>query len=333
MADAKADWSNILTAARDSKKQRERLNSILHDPLGNGDVSFVVFGSLAREEWTQASDVDWTLLIDGQANPEHLTIAQSIKGVLKKNDFSEPGGTGVFGNLSFSHEIIHQIGGQNDTNRNTTQRILLLLESIPLGTHSEAFERVISGVLDRYVEDDPASRRMPRFLLNDIIRFWRTIAVDFASKQRDRAGKGWGLRNAKLRMSRKLIFTAGMLLCFNALRSVEAGHGEPADRPVLSYLGDNCQITPLEAVAKACAGLGEEGIDIGREIFKHYDSFLGIMNDTEEWESLDNLRAEESANHAVFQDIRDIGHAFQAALTKLFFSDRYIELTKEYGVF
>jgi hypothetical protein len=42
------------------------------------------------------------------------------------------------------------------------------------------------------------------FSLNDIVRFWRTMAVDFASKQRDRAGEEWGLRNAKLRMSRKL---------------------------------------------------------------------------------------------------------------------------------
>lgn len=333
MADAKADWSNIVKAAEEARIQQKQINSILQgdEPLGNGDVSFVVFGSLAREEWTLNSDVDWTLLIDGQADPEHLIIAQSINDKLEKNKFREPGGAGVFGNLSFSHEIIHQIGGQSDTNRNTTQRILLLLESVPLGTHSEAFERVVNGVLARYVEENPSSQKLPRFLLNDIIRFWRTVAVDFASKQRDRAGRGWGLRNAKLRMSRKLIFTAGMLLCFES--HLRADRGASDGQSIAEYLYNSCQTTPLEVVARACAGLGEEGIDIGGEIFSHYDHFLGILNDKEKRDSLDNLRAEESAGHTVFQDIRRIGHGFQAGLTNLLFSDKYGKLAKDYGVF
>src|SRR5229473_3295864 len=137
--------------------------------------------------------------------------------------FRPPGQTGTFGNMAFSHDIIHQIGGQNDTNRNTTQRILLLLESATIGRSNQAYERIIRGVINRYLEEDnhlltrdSRRYRVPRFLLNDIVRFWRTMAVDFASKQRDRAGKGWGLRNAKLRMSRKLIFASGLLVCFSA---------------------------------------------------------------------------------------------------------------------
>ena len=42
------------------------------------------------------------------------------------------------------------------------------------------------AVVDRYLEEDtnPVSHdqlryRVPRFLLNDIARFWRTMAVDF----------------------------------------------------------------------------------------------------------------------------------------------------------
>jgi hypothetical protein len=51
---------------------------------------------------------------------------------LHEDKFKAPGQTGTFGNMAFSHDIIHQIGGQNDSNKNTTQRILLLLESVEL---------------------------------------------------------------------------------------------------------------------------------------------------------------------------------------------------------
>ncbi|HEY5253170.1 MAG TPA: nucleotidyltransferase domain-containing protein, partial [Acidobacteriaceae bacterium] len=174
------------------------------------DTSIVVFGSLARDEATSKSDVDWTLLIDGIADPQHLNTAHEILRRLDAIQAKPPGREGTFGNLAFSHQILHWIGGEDDSNSNTTRRILLLLESKPLG-RTEAWDRVLNNVLSRYLTEDHGlwqksrDRGVPLFLLNDIARYWRTMVVDFAYKQRARANQGYGIRSIKLGLSRKLL--------------------------------------------------------------------------------------------------------------------------------
>jgi predicted nucleotidyltransferase len=205
-------WHQLAAASDRTQQKKSQLSRALSG-LDSADTSIVAFGSLARNEFTQGSDIDWTLLIDGQAASEHLAIANKVRDEIATLEEKEPGAEGIFGKLSFSHDIIHQIGGQNDTNANTTQRILLLLESCVLGK-PDAHDRVIGNILGRYLAEDrglwygSGSHKVPRFLLNDIARYWRTMAVDLAYKQRTRGGTGFALRTIKLRISRKLIFIA-----------------------------------------------------------------------------------------------------------------------------
>ncbi|HWZ83572.1 MAG TPA: nucleotidyltransferase domain-containing protein [Terriglobales bacterium] len=342
--------SNVLRVVREgTHKKRKDLDSILSSKLGeyaSPDTSLVVFGSLAREEWTSGSDLDWTFLIDGSANPDHLQITQDFQRVFKDNKYVEPGPTGTFGNMAFSHDIIHQIGGQNDTNKNTTQRILLLLESVVIGKRTDAYERVIRGVIDRYLDEDNnyllmrdyQRFRVPRFLLNDIVRFWRTMAVDFASKQRDRGGAGWGLRNAKLRMSRKLIFASGLLVCFDAhlnqdLRSQISTDKSDIKLKLLQHIRNQVQLTPLEILAKSIERYGVSD-SIAQDLFGSYAEFLTVLNDESSREALKNLRAENSRTDRTFQRIREISGTFKNALDHIFFENKQIApLTREYGVF
>ena len=66
------------------------------DGLDSEDTSIAVFGSLARDEFTGGSDIDWTLLIDGQADPRHYDLAGEIKGIVDKIAAKPTGAEGTF---------------------------------------------------------------------------------------------------------------------------------------------------------------------------------------------------------------------------------------------
>ncbi|MDZ7617383.1 MAG: nucleotidyltransferase domain-containing protein [Patescibacteria group bacterium] len=62
------NWPTIAQAAHDAIEVRSLLDERCRQ-FTSDDYDLVVFGSLARREWTSGSDVDWTLLIDGLRRP------------------------------------------------------------------------------------------------------------------------------------------------------------------------------------------------------------------------------------------------------------------------
>jgi hypothetical protein len=243
--------------------------------------------------------------------------------------------------LATGHDIIHKIGGGDDTNRNMTQRVLLLLESKPIGQR-EAYDRALKGVLRCYVFEDfglaQNANHMPRFLQNDIARYWRTVAVDFAYKQRQRVGKGWALRTIKLRLSRKLTYAAGLLTCFTA--GNDPTYKSPTNpqhdlHGVVDQLWRQCQMTPLELIASVLIQY-EDLYGAARNLFDAYDKFLLVLDDSEKREQLEKLAPSDAGSDRVFRESREVGRRFQEALNRIFLesnSSRLDEQTKKYGVF
>ena len=255
-----ADWPTIRTCRERSVALWQELETALEGTCSS-DVSVVLFGSIARGEVTSASDADWSLLVDGQANPDHPELAQQVGRRIHEVVGKAPGREGIFGNLAFSHDLIQLIGGEDDTNHNLTRRNLLLLESRPFGK-IDAHERTLKQVLHRYIHEDLSTVKshrdfyVPRFLLNDFARFWRTMAVDFAYKRRNRCGEGAALRILKLRMSRKLLFASGLvsMLCMRVgtVQNRLCGSAMPRWR-TLSGLPPS--VLPKSAVGELGAGV------------------------------------------------------------------------------
>jgi predicted nucleotidyltransferase len=345
-----ANWSNLRRARARAIDEKSRLTNALSS-LQVEDASVVVFGSIARDDMTSGSDIDWTLLIDGLSNRSHLDSALEIENIFKDLESKPPGQEGTFGGLAFSHDIIHKIGGGDDTNKNTTQRILLLLESYPVGS-SDAYERVVRQVLSRYIVEDwgwiHEKVRVPRFLLNDIIRYWRTIAVDFGYKRRQRQGKGWALRTIKLRMSRKLTYASGLLACFscaldqNLKEEISFFNNADNNRnhPVVIYLSKLMFQTPIDILAKTILMHGKSGHEklyrSAKQVLESYDQFISLIDDEGNRKHLDQLEPAKADQDEIYQKARDISHSFQSGLNGIFLEENGTEifaLTKTYGVF
>jgi hypothetical protein len=168
------------------------------------------------------------------------------------------------------------------------------------------------------------------------------MAVDFASKQRDREGAGWGLRNAKLRMSRKLIFASGLLVCFGATldpdlkREISTGKSTD-DNAIKSNLANHIKkfvmLTPLEVFDRSVKSYGVPDA-ISKDLFSAYSEFLKMLTDDAIRKALKELRAKDSRTDATFQAIRKISERFEMALDAIFFENPLLApLTRKYGVF
>ncbi len=314
------------------------------------ELSLITFGSLARMELTNGSDLDWCLLVDGRADADHRQVQLRVQETLREIEgIKAPNPAGAFGALVFSHEIIHCIGGSQDTNANLTRRMLLLIESVELNDPAmdRPHTRLLRGIWQRYFEEEtrfPGKRFFPRFFLNDTVRFWRTMAVDFAAKTHERGPRSWALRNAKLRFSRKLLFVAGLLLSYETTLFPQSDLLPPEGELVLfdearpefsstEHCFHAAALTPLNILARACHSL-EINPAVAQRIFSAYDGFLEILSDSDLRAHLAELDFEDATKSDVFQRVRDLGHEFQGGLDRLFFdSTKMGELTFKYGVF
>jgi len=292
--------------------------------------SIVLFGSWGRAELTPASDDDWALVVAGgtphEGERDHLLawVGDTVGGA-----GAAPGTQGTFGTVVSAEALSHHIGLEDDSNMNLTRRMLLLLESVP-ATAAEVHERAVRRVLDAYLHPsaDGGDYRPPRFLLNDLVRYWRTIAVDFEAKHRAAEGtdRKWVMRNAKLRLSRKLLFAGGLvpvLLC-RELRAhrhadflVAQLAAPPTDRLAAAFL-------------RTEAG---GGLDAGARTLGAYDRWIGILADGQARAALAALTREDRETSDLWQEVKVLGDQLQAGLLALLFQTELAPVSQDYLVF
>jgi Nucleotidyltransferase domain len=314
-----ADLPNLLAArARTREAVAARREALRALALGEA-ASVVLFGSWGRGELTRGSDDDWAVLVDDAAAadsaPEPSTVAAALEGG------RGPGRSGVFGGRILCDDLLSRIGLEGDSNTNLTRRMLLMLESQPVAgdaVHRRCWERVLDG----YLEDADRPYRPPRFFLNDLIRYWRTICVDFVGKERE-GGEKWGIRNAKLRTSRKVLFAAGLV---PLLQTHRFARDERRD-----YLA--AQLAAPATDRLAAAFLDCDARDAGVRALGAYDRWLGVLDDPERRGELESLTKETAHESAVFRDVRRHATELHRGLLVLLFDTPLLPHVREHGIF
>ena len=313
--------ARALTAAR-IEQRRRLLDAVAVDPA----ATVVLMGSWGRRELTSSSDDDYMVLVRGApgAAPPQPTVG-AVAGAFAGDPggFSAPGREGIFEDVVHSADLVQRIGLDDDTNTNLTRRMLLMLESVA-ATNPQVLEETRRDVVDDYLRDSVKDFRPPRFLLNDLVRYWRTIGVDFVAKDRRRGGEGWGLRNAKLRTSRKLLFASGLLPVLRCHELTAAA--------IPGFLVAQLALPPADRVAAAFLRYG--ALVEGAAVFGAYDRFLQLIDDGDaraELRALDGRAAADAS--PAFREVARLGAAIDRGLLSLLFGDGLREVTQNYAIF
>lgn len=293
-------------------------------------AAIIVVGSLGRGEVTSGSDVDHLLVtlddLPSGSDEERLCNRArcKVEEIIKRAGLRLPSDGGAFNEVVWVGALTRQVGGDAETNTLLTRRMLLLLESKPL-LGDDAWQRALGQIRLGYLNlgGPVKSYRPPRFLLNDVIRYWRTMCVDFEGKMRGRQGDGWGIRNAKLRTVRKMLFAGGLLPLLEC-------HRLPS-HTIASFLEARFVLTPVERVAEAALAIGEA--DAGARALSAYQRFLILVDDADLRAKLEGLREEDRGSSELWTQVKEIGDEFQQGMLGVLFGHELADVVRDYVIF
>lgn len=241
-------------------------------------------GSIARQDSGKKSDLDLFIIADEETKlldtyhyfSKLININQELNYPTFSND-------GEFLKVYQLKELIALTGSRVEDSQNVfTARMLLLLESKPV-CNDTLYEDFLSQVIKHYCRDANGhmSPFKPLFLLNDLLRYWRTLCLNYETIRHD-PKKPWRKKNINLKFSRMLTVFGTVLPLIT-----ESKH---------SYQGiiDLCKLSPLERLAKGLDALGNpEWESEFLNFLENYEYFLSLK-ETENIQ--DNITKDEMAN-------------------------------------
>lgn len=244
-------------------------------------VTVFCAGSIARQDSGKKSDLDLfviadesTKLLDTYHYFSHLI---NINQELGYPDFSNDG---EFLKVYQLKDLTSLTGSREEDSQNVfTARMLLLLESKPVCNDS-LYEEFLRKVIENYCRDAKGhgSSFKPLFLLNDLLRYWRTLCLNYETIRHD-TNKPWRKKNVNLKFSRMLTVFGTVLPLI-----VESKHS-------YQEIINLCKLSPLERLAQGLDTLGAP--EWGDEFLKFLENYEYFLKLKEAEKIHDNLKLED----------------------------------------
>ncbi|MBT1156425.1 hypothetical protein J1C56_12570 [Aminobacter anthyllidis] len=286
-------------------------------------------GSFGRVEAGKNSDLDLYIVgqDDGKGGSllgrlDEICIKADLISSIRKLGLPEFDGEGKYLIHYTVHDLVDTLGKPEDDLTNTfTARLLLLLESRPIvgpEIHSETIDRVISAYWGDY--EDHKEDFVPAFLVNDILRLWRTLCVNYEArteKQPEEKKAKRKLKNYKLKHSR-------ILTCYSAILHLLAIFGRigavsPRDAK------DMILMTPIERLEWIVGqkDFAASHVVVGK-LIAQYEDFL-MMTDVPEADLVQKI-LDRTIDEKFFRSAYDFGETMFEAIGSIGNGNRFHRL-------
>lgn len=292
-------------------------------PPRDKSMDVVVLGSIARREASSKSDFDYLVVAHSLPSKGLETarlLVASADRLPAALQLKPPGRTGMFGKVIAAADLTERIGLEQDTNTTHSRRVLLLEESASI--YQPDLHRLLTdAIIERYTHELEEGTAVARFLMNDVVRYWRTMAVDYQAKRWE-STEGWGLRYLKLLVSRKLTY-AGTLV---SLLLPEQTSSE--------YLSDQFAMPPLARLAQLHRHLEPALNERLGVVLMIAEEFSELLEDDDFRTELEVItKPSDASPGSRFSKVRDQARELESHLEALFFDSQLGPRSREYLAF
>ena len=285
------DADGKLAQVHDLLKERK-------DLFQDRKIAAYLAGSLGRGDVGKFSDLDLFLMTTRPDSErkwlEDLEILSFIVRINERLGYGPFSNDGEYLKVYSLEKMLEALGAPQDDSENLfTARMLLLLEARCV-CNQPLYDEIVDKILQHYFRDSRGkSTFRPLFLLNDLLRYWRTLCLNY-ELIRDNPDKPWRKKNINLKFSRMLtvfgtvlplitkqihdIYSAREFLKYSPHRRFAEGLDFLEDGEVNekygTFLDDYEQFLCLKEVMENNQEMSKEAFDQIRIVASRYSDFI-----------------------------------------------------------